>query len=722
MKLYKHLKYLAALLLLFAAATSFAQSGKKKLAERYYQEFKFEKAAEIYEDVLKIDDNDIFALKRAAECRKNLGQYSAAEAHLEKLANLSLVRAEDLLLYADILKVQGEYQNALLVYEKYMIMKPDDQYIRRYLQDGNWAEKIVRDSALYSINNSAINSESSDFAPCFVEGKVMFSSARGQGRGKNNIYNWTDQSYLNLFTAEVQSDSSLNNVQLADNKANSRFHEGTVAYDVQNKEVFFTRNFFYKGKKVEGSDGRLNLAIYHGTYENGELGRLKEFPFNDEEYSIGHPTLTPDGQIMYFTSDMPGGIGGTDIYMTKRNGDFWSDPENLGPEINTPNNEMFPFMDAKGVLHFASNGHPGLGGLDLFYLSAEGEVLNFGYPVNSSFDDFALITFANGKGGYFSSNRPGGVGDDDIYEFVIRQSEKITISGIVVDALTKKEIKNATILLKDEFNQEVLQVVANTDASGYYSFDVDFDKTYTIIGVKNGYFQEEIQLMTNERSGYIDGANLELQEYSYASEGHVLRASDGEPIEGAMVTLYDENREVISQMPTLVDGSYFFGLEGEKKYFLEANHPPYPPQEIVLDTRGRPATIMYSDFRLFMLEAGTVVRLDNIYYDYNKASLRPESQQELDKLVKILNDNPSMVIELSSHTDARGTDAYNLSLSKRRAQSAVNYLLERGIAKSRLQPKGYGESMLLNRCKNNVECTEEEHQLNRRTEFKILSV
>jgi outer membrane protein OmpA-like peptidoglycan-associated protein len=722
MKLYKHLKYFTALLLLFAAATSFAQSGKKKLADRYYQEFKFEKAAEIYEDVLEIDDNDIFALKRAAECRKNLGQYSAAEVHLEKLANLSLVRAEDLLLYADILKVQGEYQRALMVYEKYMMMKPEDQYIRKYLQDGNWAEQIVRDSSLYTITNSAINSESSDFAPCFVEGKVMFSSARGQGRGKNNIYNWTDQSYLNLFTAEVQSDSSLNNVQLADSEANSRFHEGTVAYDEQNKEMFFTRNFFYKGKKVEGSDGRLNLAIFHGSYENGELGRLKEFPFNDEEYSIGHPTLTPDGQTMYFTSDMPGGIGGTDIYKTQRNGDFWSDPVNLGPEINTPNDEMFPYMDAKGVLHFASNGHPGLGGLDLFYIDAAGEVKNFGYPVNSSFDDFALITFANGKGGYFSSNRPGGVGDDDIYEFVIRQSEKITISGIVLDAQTKKEIKNATILLKDENNEEVLQVVANTDSLGYYSFDVDFDKTYTIIGVKNGYFQEEIQLITNERSGYIDGANLELMKYSYASEGHVLRASDGEPIEGAMVTLYDENREVISQMPTLVDGSYFFGLEKEKKYFLEANHPPYPAQEIVLDTRGRPATIMYSDFRLFMLEAGTVVRLDNIYYDYNKATLRPESEQELDKLVKILKDNPGMIIELSSHTDARGTDAYNLSLSKRRAQSAVNYLLKKGIAKSRLQPKGYGESKLLNRCKNNVECTEEEHQLNRRTEFKILRV
>ena len=722
MTLYTPNKYLALLVLLFASTALFAQSGKKKLAERYYQEFKFEKAAEIYEDVLDIDDNDIFALKRAAECRKNLAQYDKAEVHLEKLANLSLVRAEDLLLYADILKVQGEYQRALLVYEKYMMMKPNDQYIRKYLQEGNWAESIVRDSSLYTITNSDINSESSDFAPCFVEGKVMFSSARGQGRGKNNIYNWTDQSYLNLFTAEVQSDSSLSNVKLADSEANSRFHEGTVAYDEKNSEMFFTRNFFYKGKKVEGSDGRLNLAIYHGKYQSGELGKLKEFPFNDEEFSIGHPTLTADGQTMYFTSDMPDGIGGTDIYMTKRNGDFWSDPVNLGPEINTPNDEMFPYMDANGVLHFASNGHPGLGGLDLFYLDAEGEVKNFGYPVNSSFDDFALITFSNGKGGYFSSNRPGGKGDDDIYHFAVKTSPTIQVSGYVIDAETKQEIKNATILLKDEFNDEVLQVVANTDSLGFYSFDVDFDKTYTIIGVKNGYFQQELVLMTNERSGYIDGADLELTKYSYASEGHVLLAATGEPISGAMVSLYDENRELVAQMPTLVDGSYFFGLEGEKKYYLEADHAPFPAQEIVLNTKGRPATVMYSDFRLFMLEAGTVVRLDNIYYDYNKASLRSESEQELDKLVKILKDNPTMVIELSSHTDARGTDAYNMSLSRRRAQSAVKYLLENGISKSRLQPKGYGESQLLNRCKNGVECTEEEHQLNRRTEFRILKV
>ncbi|MEO0404033.1 MAG: OmpA family protein, partial [Bacteroidota bacterium] len=701
-----------------------AQKGKKKLAEEYYQGFQFEKAAEIFEDVLKQDDNDIFALKRAAECRKNIGDYAKAEEHLANLANQSVVRAEDLLIYADILKIQKKYDEALEIYERYMKMKPNDQYVAKYLSTGNWAYEIVRDSGRFEITNSKVNSQYSDFAPCFVEGKVIFSSARKQGKGSKKKYNWTDQSYLNLYTADILKDSSLHNVNIADSEANSRFHEGTVAYDYTNKEIYFTRNNYHKGEKNQGDDGQLNLAIFYGDYENGELGKLKEFPFNNEEYSVGHPTITSDGNTMYFTSDMPGGQGGTDIYKVTRSGDSWTKPENLGPQINTPNDEMFPFVDDAGTLYFASNGHPGLGGLDLFYLdgTSNNEVTNFGYPVNSSFDDFGMITFADGRVGYFSSNRPGGLGDDDIYEFVVRKAAVIRVAGLVVDAETQEPIANSTILLKDENNEKVLQVVANADGEGSYFFDVEYDKTYTIIGVKNGYFQKEIKLTTNDRSGFIDASNIELTKYAYASEGKVLIAETNEPAEGALVSLYDLEGNVVAQTLTLVNGEYFFGLQPESQYTLVAEKEPFPKQEIALDTRGRPATIVYSDFRLFMIEKGAVVRLDNIYYDYNKATLRPEAERELDRLVKIMMDNPTMTIELGSHTDARGSSSYNLSLSKRRAKSAVDYLISRGISRSRLVPKGYGETRLLNRCTDNAECSDEEHARNRRTEFTILNI
>ncbi|MGB0423475.1 MAG: OmpA family protein, partial [Flavobacteriales bacterium] len=610
-------------------------------------------------------------------------------------------------------------------YEKYMQMKPNDKFIKKYLTTDNCAYEIVRDSSRFLINNSDINSTSSDFAPCFVEGKVMFSSARGiSGKGKRKKYSWNDQSYLNLYTADVLRDSSLQNVNIANKDANSRFHEGTVAYDYLNKEIFFTRNYYHKGEKNKGDDGRLNLAIFYGTYENGELGKLKEFKFNNPEYSVGHPALTNDGKTMYFTSDMPGGQGGTDIYKVERTGNDWTDPVNLGDEINTPGDEMFPYIDLNGVLHFASDGHPGLGALDLFYLdpTSNNEVTNFGYPVNSSFDDFGLIIHSDGRVGYFSSNRPGGLGDDDIYEFTIRKAGTIRVSGTVVDAETGEVIPNSTILLKDEKNEVVLQVVANADAEGDYFFDVEYDKTYTIIGVKNGYFQKEVVLTTNDRSGFIDANDIELSRYAYASEGKVLEAATGEPLEGALVTLYDQDRNTIAQTVTLANGNYSFGLEGEKQYFLEADHQPFPRQEITLDTRGRPATIIYSDFRLFMIEAGAVIRLDNIYYDYNKASLKKEAERELDRLVKLMKDSPTMTIELGSHTDARGSSAYNLSLSRKRAKSAVNYLISKGISRNRLVPKGYGETNLINRCTDNSKCSDEEHAKNRRTEFRILSI
>ncbi|NQX92665.1 MAG: OmpA family protein, partial [Flavobacteriales bacterium] len=316
----------------------------------------------------------------------------------------------------------------------------------------------------------------------------------------------------------------------------------------------------------------------------------------------------------------------------------------------------------------------------------------------------------------------GGVGDDDIYEYVVRKAAVIRVAGLVVDADTKEPIANSTILLKDENNEKVLQVVANADEEGNYYFDVDYDKTYTIIGVKNGYFQKEIQLIANDRSGFIDASDIELTKYAYASEGKVLIAETNEPAEGAMVSLYDLQGNLVAQTVTLANGEYFFGLQPESEYNLVANKPPYPEQEIALDTRGRPATVIYSDFRLFMIEKGAVVRLDNIYYDYNKATLRPEAKRELDRLVKILKDNPTMTIELSSHTDARGSASYNMSLSRKRAKSAVDYLVSQGISKNRLVPKGYGESRLINRCTDNSKCTDEEHAKNRRTEFVILSI
>jgi outer membrane protein OmpA-like peptidoglycan-associated protein len=700
-----------------------AQKHRHKLADQHYTTFNFKKAAEIYEDILKRRPDDALALRRAGESRIRLDQHLRAEPHFQRLSTLPDAKPEDLLRLAYVLKVNQKYDAAVMVYERYLAFT-NDAYLVGYT-DNDWASRIVRDSARFEIRTTFINSPESDFAPAFSDEGVIFASARKQGKGKRRTYNWTDQSYLNMYRATVNPDSSLSQAKVIKNKTNSRYHEGTISFDRKQKVVYFTRNNHHKGKRNADDDNNLNLGIYYASYSGTEIGKVKPFPFNDPAYSIGHPVISADGKAMYFVSDMPGGYGGTDIYVSYRNLDFWSNPVNAGPKINTPGNEMFPFIDAQNTFYFSSDWHPGLGGLDLFYTVLDDEsvpVRNFGYPVNSSFDDFGLITYSDGLRGYFSSNRPGGEGDDDIYEFIVRKAETIEISGKVIDIASMSPIPNATILLKDAENREVLQVVANTDAEGNYRFQVPYDQTYTIIGVKNGYFQKEVKVNSSDKSGYLDRVDLPLTAYAYAAEGRVYYADDGKPAEGATVLLKNIDGVVLQEMVVTEDGLYHFGLSQESQYNLEAFKTAYPPQSIALDTRGKPATIIYSDLQLFAYEKGKVIRLDNIYYDYDRHEIRNDAARELDRLVKILLDNPTMKIELSSHTDARGSDAYNLRLSQRRAQSAVEYLITKGISRDRLTAKGYGETRLLNHCGNDAECTDTEHQYNRRTEFTILDL
>jgi outer membrane protein OmpA-like peptidoglycan-associated protein/tetratricopeptide (TPR) repeat protein len=722
-----HIRHLLPLLLMLFSIgftqDAQAQRFKHKLADDLYNTFDYRKAAEVYEDILKKNPDDTLALRRAGTARLRIDDFEKASGHYAALMQIEgAANDADLLNYAYVLKSQKRYDAAVVVYENYLINNPDS-YLKGYT-DVDWAQRIVRDSARFEVLKTDINSPQSDFAPTFTEYGVIFSSARKQGKGKRNIYSWTDQSYLNLYKATIDADSNLISPKVLKSNANSRFHEGSATFDPQQKLVYFTRNNYLKGKKQD-NDGRLNLGIFYGPYEDEEVGKLKPFPFNDPEFSVGHPVISPDGKAMYFVSDMPGGQGGTDIYVSYRNLDFWGEPQNLGPKVNTPGNEMFPFLDPQGTFYFASDWHPGLGGLDLFYTALNDDevpVRNFGYPINSSYDDFGLITYENGLRGYFSSNRPGGEGDDDIYGFIVHPADKIEVSGRIFDVATGSPIPNATILLKDKYNDEVLEVVANTDAEGRYRFDVGFDETYTIIGVKNGYFQKEVKINSSDKSGYLDRVDLPMTAYEYAAEGRVLYADTGKPVDGATVLLKNLDGEVLQELIADDSGNYHFGLKPEQQYIVEAFKEGLPPQEISIDTRGKPATVIYSDLRLFPLEAGTIVRLDNIYYDYDKWNIREDARRDLDRVVKMLETNPTMRIEMSSHTDARGTDSYNLRLSERRAQAAVEYLISKGVDRKRLEAKGYGETKLLNECANDVECPEKKHQENRRTEFKILNI
>lgn len=708
--------------ILFCGLNADAQRGKHKLANRYYLEYDMKKAAEIYEDIIAKDTTDALALRRAAECRMNVGQTQTAENHLALLVRQETMSSEDYLAYAEVLKRNGKYNEAVNAYKLYTEANPNDPRVYYYFEQEDWLHRIMRDSSRFEVAVSKVNSPQSDFAPNFIGDQVYFSSSRGEGKGRNNIYAWNDQSYLNLFRSTITEDSTLEFVEVLEGKANSRYHEGTAAFDSTKSEIYITRNNYNRGKKKRSKTGTLNLGIFYGSFDGQEIGQLTPFEHNNKEYSVGHPVISTDGNTMYFVSNMPGGSGGTDIYKSVRSGSSWGKPENMGSAINTGGNEMFPFL-LDSTLYFSSDGHPGLGGLDVFYtqIGADNQnVVNLGYPMSTEFDDFNAILFNNGRRGYISSNRPGGMGDDDIWEFVVQPVKTVIVSGSVLDYISSLPIPNARIEISDPTGKLVETLYS--DEKGNYTIEIDRMEKYTITGIKQGYKNASIEVVDVPLNRYVDDADLRMEPSDFGVKGNVLYAEDDSPVEGAKLTLMDETGIVIEELTTGPDGTYYFGLEGGKVYTLECVKFGYPDQEIQLDTRDKPAEVFNSDFRLFKMEEGAVVRLDNIYYDYDKYEIRSDAAIELNKLVKIMEDNPTMKIELGSHTDSRGSHPYNANLSQKRAQAVVAFLTQKGVSSSRLKSKGYGETRILNKCVDDVECTESEHQLNRRTEFTILEI
>ncbi len=704
---------------------SYAQKAKLKVAQTYYDQFDFKTAIEIYRDILSNPkfENDTTTLRLAADCEFKLAQFAQAEALLTRLNALPTANTEDMHRLADVYKIQGKYLEAVDTYRKILLKNPKDEIALEYSETPDFANKLRKDSTMYELKNSEINSASCDFAPgFFVNGKLIFSSSRGLGVGARRNYNWNEQPYLNNYLASIGSDSSLSNVVVMGSDINSRYHEGTVTYSPSDNLLYFTRNNLLNGNVKKSKDGRLYLGIYYGeTSSGGNVSDLKPFPFNNKEYTLQHPTLTSSGKKMFFSSNKPGGFGGMDLYFSIKENDAWQEPKNMGEKINSPGDDVFPFIINDSTLYFSSNGRLGLGGLDIFYVQLNGDtvVQNLGYPANSAYDDFGLVFFPNEITGYLVSNRPGGKGDDDIYEFRISPPDFINIKGRVVDAATLIPLKNALVTIT---NQDGSVVQALTDDQGIYTLTAPYKSFVKIEGEKKDYENGNVELATNPRSTDYTASDIVLKKVSFLATGKVVYDVDGSPAPGAIVRLRDKTGMQLDSCYVKEDGSYKLALEDNKEYILEAYKKDYVLLTKDVSSKSNGQRFVNTDFRLFKLEKGTVVRLDNIYYDYGKSDIRSDAAQELNKLVRILQDNPTMKIELSSHTDARGGDAYNLKLSDARAASAVKYINSQGIDASRLVAKGYGETKLLNRCANNVQCSDEEHQFNRRTEFKILDI
>lgn len=628
-----------------------------KKADQYFNKMWYAEAADLYEKALSKGTAGY-----TYEILLKAGDSHYFNTNMEKAHKWYTILYEDykdemsadnLFKYAHTLKGTGKYGRAkrlMRIYNKKLRSEGRNDLAGTI---ANTPETAMDNTSgiinKFSIKNLSINSKYSEFSPMFHDGdKVVFASAMDSAIFNTRRYKWNNQPYLDLYVAKMNQESEdLKNAVKFSKKVNSKYHEASVTFSPDNTTMYFTRNNYSKKLKRD-KKGVSHLKIFVSKKVNGEWTNAKEVSFNSDNYSTGHPALSPDGKQLYFVSDMPGSIGATDIFVVDvlENGSF-SEPRNLGPEINTERKEMFPFINGK-KLYFSSNGHGGLGGLDVFQVAydEEGfqEVKNMGKPVNSKKDDFSFIINEETQKGFFASNRSGGKGDDDIYSFKRLIPEEVpenlnAITGVVTELVTGDVMPEALVLLLDENNIKLKEVMTEDDGSFVFE-DLESATKYTIKTVKGDYFENE-QLVTTK-----DNENIAV----------------------------DVSLKRLKELIAIEDGI--------KK-----------------------------------------LKMEMIYFDFDKSNIKYNAGQELDKLVEIMTEYNEMVIKIESHTDSRGKKSYNKYLSDKRAKSTRDYLIAKGIDPRRIESAiGYGEERLLNDCDGSLACSAEEHQRNRRSEFIIVKM
>jgi peptidoglycan-associated lipoprotein len=617
-----------------------------KQATEQYNLYNYTKAVQLYLQVYKKEPS-FFIAEHLANSYRLMEDYQNAETWYATTTAMPEAKPEDF-------KNNSKYDEAKAQYTKYYAVSPDidQKQLKVWVASCDSSIFWIKNPRYYDIiNEQNLNSTQSDWGAVKYNNSIIFTSDRRDNTPKETTkgkallrfdvdrpidkirYLWTGNSYLSLYQSELNGTASpAKAFHLTDG---TDYHIGAASFTADGNEIWFTLTRIpEKLRKDTAAIKTIKLEVFWSRRiaATGQWSKPMPFKYNNAKYSVGDPFITPDGKTLYFASDMPGGMGGTDIYISTKDAiDNWSLPVNL-KAVNTKGNERTPVLDGNNI-YFSSDGRIGMGGLDIYKAvkrdSVFSAVQNMGYPLNSPQDDFAFMP-TSPTTGYLSSNRPGGVGSDDIYSFVQKSAPTFAFEGTVYNKKTKQVIPNSTVTLTKVIGKTVS---TQSDAAGRFTFTLAEKSNYKLHGEKTGYLSDN---------------------------------------------------------------------------------------QTVTTLRANPAITIRKDLYLDKIELNKAIRLENIYYDFDQSYIREDAGDELDKLIKILKENPTIEIELGSHTDSRGNDAYNMALSQRRADEAVKYIVDIGdIDPHRIKAKGYGETRLLNRCKNGVGCSEEEHQLNRRTEFKI---
>jgi outer membrane protein OmpA-like peptidoglycan-associated protein/Tol biopolymer transport system component len=494
------------------AFQGYAQKGKVAEADKQYNRYAYIDAIATYERIAEKGYKDEKMFQKLGNCYYFNAELAQAAKWYAELFSLNQDQeSEYLYRYSQSLKSVGEYAKADKLLEQFNLKAGNEQRAKLFERDKNYLDEIKANSGRYSVTDAGINSEYSDYGSSFSGNKLIFASARDTVGVSKKVFKWTNQSFTNLYSSEVQSDGNLAAPVRFGKRINSKFHESTPVFTKDGQTMYFTRNNYLDGKRGKDSKSVTLLKLYKSTLDHvGNWTNVIELPFNSDRYSVAHPALSVDGKVLYFASDMPGTIGQSDLYKVTINEDgSYGIPENLGKNINTEGRETFPFVSGNNDLYFATDGRPGLGGLDIFVVHIEKDnslkdVKNIGLPINGPQDDFAFLIDNKNRSGFFTSNRAGGKGYDDIYKFSETKelSCEQALAGIITDQETGLVLVDSKVILFDEKFQSIKEVVS--DQKGQYSFEVVCGKTYYIRAEKHDYETKERNIFIPTISGKTD--------------------------------------------------------------------------------------------------------------------------------------------------------------------------------------------------------------------------
>ncbi len=725
------MKTILTILTVFSVCFLNAQDADERRGNKYYDRYNYYEAIDYYKASHQLTTE---GRRKLAESYDMTGQNQLAENEWAKINRQAEKTSSDVYHYSLALLKNEKYGEAEVQLQQYEKLIQTPQESMQYTQLRDWIDQQKNNPYGFQVHLLEMNSSVSDYAPFVRDNALYYASNGNEKLLVDRKWSGDREPFTNVYTMSLQADAPSEPVSVL----NEKYNDGPIAFSPDGNTAYLTRNYAQKNKQ----DGSRHFKLMILRLINGEWTSAEDFPYDSKDYNVGHAAVSPDGNQMIFSSDMPGGKGGADLYYTQRdNSGNWTTPVNLAA-LNTSGNENFPFWHTENILVFSSDGRPGFGGLDLYYTQYKDgkfrKVENMGWPMNSNLDDFGFWMEPGMKSGYFSSDRRSGRGGDDLYSFTMEKPFSFGKKLEIVSKSVKGELLPGTSvsLLRD--GTEIAQLT--TDGQGKAEYTLEENGNYSLVANHEDYFEagHKFELSDKTADNFTEEVALE-KDPGFSILLTVREKRTGDPIADAKVILTNNMTGVTEEFLTNDKGQVMRPVADKKindrmSYNITLAKEDYLSKTLtynrLLDHEGQYDVSEEINLKLEKMAVGVdlakAIDLQPIYFDLGKATIRTDAAVELDKIVKVMNENPTMVVELGSHTDCRGSAKSNERLSQKRAAASAEYIKKRITNPERIYGKGYGEYRLLNACacegSIQSDCTEEQHQENRRTEFVVVKM